>query len=514
MRRTPKEKNRQTESVKQDLVIDEKVSTGVPGLDYLLRGGLPSHRIHLVEGHPGSGKTTLGLQFLIEGAKHGESCMYITLSETADELRANAASHGWDLAGIEVQELQPSENLRPEEQYTLFHPSEIELGDLSRSVFDAVEKYKPARAVLDSVSDMRLLARDSLRYRRQILALKQFFVGRGCTLLLLNETGVSDTDAHIQSLAHGVIKLEQAVQDFGIARRRLEIVKLRGVSYVGGFHDLHLHTGGMRVFPRLENRRQIRPLPKETLKSGLPALDALLDSGVPMGTCTLIMGPSGAGKSTLGAQYLSFAASKGIRSAAFLFDEQRQTFLDRGDALGMRLSKHANSDMIKLAKIEPGSMSPGEFSHSVRKAVEDDNVRVILIDSLTGYLTAIPERSAAVVRLHELTSYLSSCGAATFLTVAQQGMLGQNMASPIDVSYIADTIFMMRFFEAGGRVRKALSVLKKRTGMHETTIREIGITRDALWVGEPLVNFRGVLTGVPEYRGTSLDEKLRIGKKA
>ena len=516
MRQIKKERERETQTVREPvpLAVDERVSTGVPGLDHLLRGGLPAHRIHLVEGHPGSGKTTLGLQFLLEGAKHGESCMYITLSETADELRANAASHGWDLSGIHVQEVQPADNLRPEEQYTLFHPSEIELGDLSRNVFEAVEKYKPARAVLDSVSDMRLLARDSLRYRRQILALKQFFVGRGCTLMLLNETSASDTDAHIQSLAHGVIKLEQAVHDFGIARRRLEIVKLRGVAYVGGFHDCRIQTGGMRVFPRLENRRQSRALPKETLKSGLPQVDALLDNGVPMGTCTLIMGPSGVGKSTLAAQYLCSAASKGIRCAAFLFDEQRQTFLDRGDALGMRLSKYAKNDLVKIAKVEPGSMSPGEFSHSVRKAVEDDNVRVVLIDSLTGYLTAIPEAEAAVVRLHELTSYLASCGVATFLTVAQQGMLGQNMASPIDVSYIADTIFMMRFFEAGGRVRKALSVLKKRTGLHETTIREIAVKRNALWVGEPLANFRGVLTGVPEFRGSSLTEKLGAGKKA
>jgi circadian clock protein KaiC len=503
-----------TERAKEKLVVDERVSTGIPGLNHLLRGGLPSHRIHLVEGHPGSGKTTLGLQFLLEGVRRGESCMYITLSETAEELGANAASHGWDLSGIHMQEVQPAENLRPEEQYTLFHPSEIELGDLSRNVFEAVEKHKPARAVLDSVSDMRLLARDSLRYRRQILALKQFFVGRGCTLLLLNETGANDADAHIQSLAHGVIRLQQSVHDFGLVRRRLEIVKLRGVAYVGGFHDFRIQTGGIRVFPRLEDRRHDRPLPIETLKSGLPQIDSLLDNGVPMGTCTLILGPSGVGKSTLGAQYLAAAAGRGIHCAAFLFDEQRQTFLDRGDVLGMRLSKHAKSDRLKVAKIEPGSMSPGEFSHSVRKAVEDDHVRVVLIDSLTGYLTAIPEPSAAVVRLHELTSYLSSCGVATFLTVAQQGMLGQNMASPIDVSYIADTMFMMRFFEAGGHVRKAVSVLKKRTGLHETAIREIGIKRNQLWVGEPLVRFRGVLTGVPEYQGTSVEEKLRVGKKA
>jgi circadian clock protein KaiC len=491
-----------------------KAPTSIGGLDYLLRGGLPSHRIILVEGHPGAGKTTLGLQFLLEGVRQGESCMYITLSETADELRANAASHGWDLSGIHIQELQPADNLRPEDQYTLFHPSEIELGDLSRSVFEAVETFKPARAVLDSASDMRLLARDSLRYRRQILALKQFFAGRGCTLLMLNEIGINDTDAHIQSLAHGVIRLEQSVHDFGVARRRLEIVKLRGVAYIGGFHDFKIQTGGVRVYPRLEHGRQSRPRPKDTLKSGLAPLDRLLDNGVPMGTCTLMLGPSGVGKSTLGSHYLASASRKGIPCAAFLFDEQRQTFLDRGDVLGMTLSKYTKDGLLKVSKIEPGSMSPGEFSHFVRKAVEDDGVRVVLIDSLTGYLTAIPESEAAVVRLHELTSYLGNCGVATFLTVAQQGMLGQSMISPIDVSYIADTMFMMRFFEAGGHVRKALSVLKKRTGQHETTIREIGIRRNALWIGEPLTGLRGVLTGVPQYAGSSSSEQLQVGQQA
>jgi circadian clock protein KaiC len=433
--------------------------------------------------------------------------LYITLSETAEELRANAASHGWSLEGIHIEELQPAENIRPEEQYTLFHPSEIELGDLVRSVFEAVETFKPQRAVLDSVSDMRLLARDSLRYRRQILALKQFFVGRGCTLLLLNENATNDLDPHIQSLSHGVIRLEQAILDFGLVRRRLDISKLRGVAYVGGFHDFKIETGGIRVFPRLENRRQNRALSKETLKSGLSEIDALLDDGVPMGTCTLIIGPAGVGKSTLGAQYIHAAAAKGTCSAAFLFDEQRATFLSRGDALGMNMTRMVNDGIVKVAKIEPGSMSPGEFSHSVRKAVEDDHVRIVFIDSLTGYLTAIPEASAAVVRLHELTSYLASAGVATFLTVAQQGMIGQSMLSPVDVSYIADTTFMLRFFEARGEVRKALSVVKKRTGLHETTIREFGVRHGRLHVGEPLVSFRGVLSGVPEYVGKPVESK-------
>ena len=492
------------QSEKFDPVSTEKISTGVPGLDYLLRGGLPVHRTHLVEGHPGAGKTTLGLQFLLEGVRQGESCMYITLSETADELKANAASHGWSLDGIHIQELQPAENLRPEEQYTLFHPAEIELGDLSKNVFEAVEQFKPARAVLDSVSDMRLLARDSLRYRRQILGLKQFFVGRHCTLLLLNENAGSDLDPHIQSLSHGVIRLEQQIMDFGLVRRRLEISKLRGVSYVAGFHDFKIQTGGIRVFPRLENRRQARALSGSTLKSGIAAVDALLGDGMPMGTCSLILGPAGVGKSTLAAQYLCAAASKKLKAAAFLFDEQRATFISRSDALGMNLSKWTERGAIKVAKVEPGVMSPGEFSHAVRKAVEDDQVRVVLIDSLTGYLTAIPERDAAVVRIHELTSYLASCGVATMLTVAQQGMMGPSMLTPVDVSYIADTIFMLRFFEAFGQVRKALSVVKKRTGIHENTLREFGVVKGRLHVGEPLTQFRGVLTGVPEFVGGSL----------
>jgi circadian clock protein KaiC len=311
-----------------------------------------------------------------------------------------------------------------------------------------------------------------------------------------------------------VIRLEHQIYDFGLVRRRLEISKLRGVSYVGGFHDFKIETGGIRVFPRLENRRQMRPLSGETLKSGLDEVDALLDDGVPMGTCTLMIGPSGVGKSTLAGQYLCAAAANGICAAAFLFDEQRTTFIQRSDTLGMNMTGHVASGAISINKIEPGSMSPGEFSHAVRKTVEDNKVRVVLIDSLTGYLTAIPEAEAAVVRLHELTSYLATCGVATFLTVAQQGMMGQSMISPIDVSYIADTIFMLRFFEARGEVRKALSVVKKRTGSHEASIREISVTKGRLTVSEPLANFRGVLTGVPEIVDVPSTPRKRYERRA
>ena len=411
--------------------------------------------------------------------------MYITLSETADELRANAASHGWDLSGIHMQELQPAENLRPEEQYTLFHPSEIELGDLSRSVFEAVETFKPARAVLDSVSDMRLLARDSLRYRRQILGLKQFFVGRGCTLLLLNEN-------RQRAIPTRTFKASRTAS-FGSSSRFTTSASRAGGSrspscaawsYVGGFHDFKIETGGIRVFPRLENRRQTRAARRrKRSRAASRQLDALLDDGVPMGTCTLILGPSGVGKSTLGAHYLASAAEKGIHCAAFLFDEQTADV-----PRPRRRARHAacrstpRTAPLKIAKIEPGLDVAGRVQPSRAQGCRRRQ-RARGADRQPYRLSHGHSRiaDAAVVRLHELASYLASCGVATFLTVAQQGMLGQNMMSPIDVSYIADTMFMMRFFEAGGRVRKALSVIKKRTGMHETTIREIGVKNNALW---------------------------------
>ena len=390
--------------------LDDRASTGVGGLDYLLRGGLPSHRIHLIEGHPGAGKTTLGMQFLLEGSKRGESCMYITLSETAEELRANAASHGWDLDGhphaggsTRRKPVGPKISTRSSTRRRLNWVISREASS-RRS-----RQFKPARAVLDSVSDMRLLARDSLRYRRQILGLKQFFVGTRLHAAAAERNSGSDTDAHIQSLAHGVIRLEQTVHDFGIARRRLEITKLRGVAYVGGFHDFKIETGGLRVFPRLENRRQQPLSSKRDTEERPAAARRAARQRRADGHVHAVLGPSGVGKSTLGGHYLASAAKKGIHCAAFLFDEQRQTFLDRGDALGMNLTKYVEKRPSEAAKVEPGSMSPGEFSHHVRKAVEDDKVRVVLIDSLTGYLTAIPEADGgrcAPARAHVLSGEL------------------------------------------------------------------------------------------------------------
>ena len=475
-------------------------STGIPGLDQLLRGGLPRDRMHLIEGEPGAGKTTLALQFLLEGRRLGEDGLYVTLSETTEELNHVAASHGWTLDGVVTFQLAPIAE-RVADEYTLYHPAEIELADLTKTVLERVEAARPARVVFDSLSELRLLARDPLRYRRQILGLKDFFSRRPSTVLLLDDHSAGDADLQLRSLAHGVLLLEHLPFEYGRARRRLRVVKLRGTAVTEGFHDFIIARGGLTVFPQLVPEAS-RPRPSAPVASGSPELDALLGGGLTWGTTTLVIGPAGAGKSTVAAQYLCGAANPTRKAAVFLFDERCATFVARCDALGMRASERIASGNLIVEQIDPGVASPGEFSHMVGRCVEADGVRLVGIDTLNGYLNAIPTTEAPVTRMHELLSYLSERGVATLIILAQHGMVG-SATVPVDLSYLADAIVLIRFFEAEGEVRKAISVVKKRTGIHENSIRELKLGPDRIQVGAPLKNFQGILTGVPEYVGPS-----------
>lgn len=482
--------------------LSPHASTGIPGLDQLLRGGLPRDRMHLIEGEPGTGKTTLALQFLLEGRRLGEEGLYVTLSETSEELNHVASSHGWTLEGVTTFQLAPIAE-RAADEYTLYHPAEIELADLTKTVLDRVEAARPARVVFDSLSELRLLARDPLRYRRQILGLKDFFSRRPSTVLLLDDHSAGDADLQLRSLAHGVLLLEHLPFEYGRARRRLRVVKLRGTAVTEGFHDFIIARGGLTVFPQLnvESTGAARPL--LPVASGLAELDALLGGGLTWGTTTLFIGPAGVGKSTLAAQYLCGAGNPTTKAAVFLFDERRATFIARCDALGMHASDRIASGNLTVDQIDPGVASPGEFSHMVRKCVETDGVRLVGIDTLNGYLNAIPTTDAPITRMHELLSYLSERGVATLIILAQHGMVGAAMPVPIDLSYLADAIVLLRFFEAEGEVRKAISVVKKRTGVHENSIRELRLGPDRIRVGDPLRQFQGILTGVPQYIGPS-----------
>ncbi len=475
-------------------------STGILGLDQLLHGGLPRDRMHLIEGEPGTGKTTLALQFLLEGRRLGEDGLYVTLSETTEELNHVAASHGWTLDGVTTFQLAPIAE-RAADEYTLYHPAEIELADLTKAVLERVEAARPARVVFDSLSELRLLARDPLRYRRQILGLKDFFSRSPSTVLLLDDHSAGEADLQLRSLAHGVLLLEHLPFEYGRARRRLRVVKLRGTAVTEGFHDFIIARGGLTVFPQLNAEDTSAPRPSVPVSSGLAELDALLGGGLTWGTTTLFIGPAGVGKSTVAAQYLCGAANPTAKAAVFLFDERRATFLARCDALGMRASERLASGNLMIEQIDPGVASPGEFAHMVRKCVETDGVRLVGIDTLNGYINAIPTTDAPVTRMHELLSYLSERGVATLIILAQHGMVGAAMPVPVDLSYLADAIVLLRFFEAEGQVRKAISVVKKRTGAHENSIRELKLGPDRIQVGEPLRQFQGILTGVPQYIG-------------
>ena len=480
------------------MIAPHRVETSIPGLDAILGGGLPGERLYLVEGDPGTGKTTLALQFLRAGVQRGEPALYVTLSETHDELRAVAESHGWSLDGISIHELSSDASLRADTQYTVFHPSEVELGDTMNTVLATLERVRPRRVVFDSLSEMRLLARDALRYRRQILALKQFFVGHDCTVLLLDDRTSAAGDLQLQSIAHGVLRLETLLPDFGGARRRLRVMKLRGVAYTDGYHDYTIRTGGLEVFPRLVAAEHRVPFTKETVSSGVAALDTLVGGGLRRGTSTLVMGPAGSGKSLLASHFVHRAASRGEHAAVFIFDEGIDTYFAGTSGVGLDIEGLVRAGRVAVQQVDPAELSPGEFVARVRDSVERDDARVVMIDSLNGYLNAMPEERLLTLHLHELFSYLRQRGVLTISVMSQQGMLGQSL-SPIDVSYLADAVVLLRFFEAGGVIRKAISMIKRRAGAHEPSIRELRISHAGIELGDPLTNFRGILTGVPQY---------------
>jgi circadian clock protein KaiC len=502
MRLDPRGRRRRVRAVpttpgieKQELA---RASTGIEGLDDVLAGGLPRDRLYLVRGQPGVGKTTMALQFLLEGVSRGERVLYITLSETRQEIRQVAASHGWSLDGVELYELSSAEQaLRLEDENTLYATADVDLKEIVRLLLDEVERVKPQRVAFDSLSEIRLLAQTPIRYRRQILSLKQHFAGRACTVLLLDDRSAEASDLHVESLAHGVIVLEQLAMHYGADRRRLRVAKLRGLAFRSGYHDFTLTTGGVVVFPRLIAAEHRTDLLAQSLPSGIPGLDALLGGGVDRSTATLFAGQAGTGKSAIATQFACASAARGERAAMFLFEERLGTLRRRAQHLGMALDAHLEAGGLLLHQIDPAELAPDEFTHLVRHAVEKDGARLVVIDSLNGYFTAMPEARFLTLQMHELLSYLAERGVATILTMAQGSLLSAGAASPIDVSYLADTILMLRYFESEGRIRKAISVVKKRSGAHDDAIRAIELGAGGIQVGDALVGLRGVLAGAP-----------------
>ncbi|HXH39964.1 MAG TPA: ATPase domain-containing protein [Thermoanaerobaculia bacterium] len=473
-------------------------ATGIAGLDAILGGGFPKDHVYLIQGDPGAGKTTLSLQFLLEGVRRGEKGLYITLSETKRELHAVARSHGWNLDGVEINEhLVREETLSEEEDTTIFHPSEIELGQTVSRILEEVERVNPQRVVLDSLSEIRLLSQSNLRYRKQILALKQYFTNRGATVLLLDDKTAEGNDLQLHSVPHGVILLERRAPLYGAPRRRLEIVKLRGVDFRGGYHDFTIRRGGIELYPRLIAARDRGDGGDGHLASGIAEIDTLLGGGLEMGSSTLIMGPAGVGKSTLATQYAIAAAQRGEHSALFIFDESRRSLLKRSTAVGMDLASPLERKFITAQQVDPAELAPGEFANLVRLAVEKDDAKVLIIDSLNGYLNAMPEERFLTLHLHEMLTYLGDHGVATILVMAQHGLIGSNMISSVDVSYLADCVVLLRYYEAEGELHKAISVMKKRSGDHEKAIREFSMGSAGLNVGPPLTHFRGILSGIP-----------------
>jgi circadian clock protein KaiC len=478
----------------------QRLRAGVTGLDDILNGGFPPGHLYLIEGDPGTGKTTLALEFLLEGIRNGEKVLYVTLSESRGELQQVAKSHGWPIDGLEIYEMiPPDDDLRPEAQYTVFHPSEVELADTIASILKKVDEVQPHRLVFDSLAELRMLARDPLKYRRQILALKRYLSGGRITVLLLDDrTSDSTGDLQLQSIAHGVIVMQSLGRDYGVRRRRIDIHKLRGSPFREGYHDYVIRTGGIEIFPRLIAAEHNPGFERRSVLSGLQELDDLLRGGIDTGTSTLLTGPAGCGKSTIAFRYACSAAQRGEQAMIFTFDESLSTLVDRARGLGMDPDSVIQSGMLQLRQVDPAELSPGEFVAEIRHLVDTQNLRVLVIDSMNGLLNAMPNEQFLAMQLHELFAYTGQQGIATIITLAQAGVIGTNMQSPVDVSYLADTILLFRYFERAGQIRQALSVVKKRSGPHERTIRELFMENGRVFVGKPLSQFEGVLTGVPK----------------
>jgi circadian clock protein KaiC len=488
----------------------ERARTGIPGLDDVLGGGLPRGRVYLLKGSAGAGKTTLGLQFLLHGAAQGERCLYVALSENRAELEEVARSHGWDLSAIEVQEIAETGDLARDDDNTLFLPAEVELAETTRRILDGVERGNPSRVVIDSLSEIRFLSGTEVRYRRQVMELKQLFMSKNCTAFLVDDQTTGRRDPLVESIAHGVIQLEQIIPKYGPERRQLLVSKLRGVRYRGGFHDMRIRTGGLVVFPRLIPDEHEGQWEAGLIPSGVVALDRMLGGGLDRGTTTLLIGPAGTGKSALAAQYAAEAASRGEKTLFLIFEESRETLFARTRALGIPLPEYVEKGLIQLFPVNPVEVTPGEFTQIVREAVENHGSRIVVVDSLNGYFNAMPEEKLLELQLHELFRYLRQLGVTVIMTLAQHGVVGV-MSGPVDLSYLADTLVLLRYFETAGAIRKAVSVPKKRGGQHESTIRELAMDGGGLRVGDPLTAFRGVLTGIPEFVGTERGKLIRDG---